>query len=322
MQPRILPINSFPLSPNDSLEKLIHEQLVARCENVEHSDSSHSDSSHSDSSHSDSSHSSFSQSSFSQSENSICNDDNQFLPLGFPRSAVHEFFLRESFSDNSRGSSDTHKPYLPLAFIIAGIWASFKRTDPSTPRRKINIWIGKNIWPSPYALPDEMRSAAYFLNPTSNEKRNDRTNFDKQTLWAIDAALKSPAVGAIVVYQERVPFVLSQRFALAARTGATIGIIIRPYKALELPSAAPFRWEVAPAPSPNSDRRRWEVTLHKAKHSFLSSDRWLGRNKWVVEYKDETFSMRIPSELVDRGSEELSQRLSADRESAVLKAAS
>jgi hypothetical protein len=315
MQPRILPVNSFPLSPTDSLEKLIHEQLVARCENVEQRNSSQSN---------------FSQSSFSQSgsfqgENSICNDDNQFLPLGFPRSAVHEFFLHQSFSADtgiSTRGSGAPAPYLPIAFIIAGIWASLKRTDPSTPRRNINIWIGKNIWPSPYALPDEMRSAAYFLDPTSNEKRNDRTNFDKQTLWAIDAALKSPAVGAIVVYQERVPFVLSQRFALAARTGATIGIIIRPYKALKLPSAAPFRWEVAPAPSPNSDQRRWEVTLHKAKHSFLSSDRWLGRNKWVVEYKDETFSMRIPSELVDRGSEELSQRLSADRESAVLKAAS
>jgi len=195
---------------------------------------------------------------------------NQFLPDGLPAAAVHEFFLAEVGGVR----------YLPQAFIISGIARALTA-------RKITVWIGRDNWPTPYALPDDLRAHAYFLNPQS----------EKQYLWALDAALRSPAVRAVITHHERLPFTLSQRFALTARSSGVIGIFTRPARLLGTPSAAPFRWQVSPVVHvPES--RSWQVTLLKAKQSLPQN------NTWIVNYEDETFSLRISPALVNRSSEE------------------
>lgn len=212
-------------------------------------------------------------------------NEDVFLPNGLPRAAVHEVFLSESET----------VPYLPSAFIIAGIYKAINSQANPAARRKFTLWIGRDRWPTPYAIPEELRADAYFLDP----------NTDKKLFWTLDAALRCPAVGAVVTHCERMPFTLSQRFALAARSSGVIGIITRPHKALQTPSASPFRWEVAPYPSANRESPSWLITLHKAKQSLPQN------NKWIVDYEDETFSLRIPPVLVSRSSEEFTQERAA-----------
>ncbi len=213
-----------------------------------------------------------------------------FLPNGLPRAAVHEVFLSESETI----------PYLPSAFIIAGIYKAINSPANSATRRKITIWIGRDSWPTPYALPEELRADAYFLDPNAVDPSTG-----KKLLWTLDAALRCPAVGAVVTHCARLPFTLSQRFALAARSSGVIGIITRPYQALQIPSASPFRWEIAPYAAALREHPSWLVTLHKAKHSLPQN------NKWIVDYEDETFSLRVSPVLVSGSSEESARERAA-----------
>lgn len=211
--------------------------------------------------------------------------EERFLPDGLPHSALHEVFLSEIEST----------PYVPASFIIAGITrALHANTSSHTTPKKITVWIGRDRWPTPYALPEDLRAHAYFLQPRT----------EKQFLWALDAALRSPAVGAVVTHYDRLPFTLSQRFALATRTSGAIGIFTRPQHALTAPSAAPFRWQITPLPVASDELAppvRWKVTLLKAKQALPQN------NTWIVDYEDETFSLRVPSTMVRGSSEALTE---------------
>ncbi len=72
---------------------------------------------------------------------------------------------------------------------------------------------------------------------------------DAQVLWAMEEALRSTAVTAVVGEVERLDLFRSRRLHLAAETGGGVGLLLRPAATLLEPSAAVTRWRVRPAPS-------------------------------------------------------------------------
>lgn len=72
-----------------------------------------------------------------------------------------------------------------------------------------------------------------------------RPSRDEDEIWAIDQALRSPAVTAVVAWPERVAATTMRRWQLAARSGGAVGLLVRPPRARREPSWAEARLNVA-----------------------------------------------------------------------------
>jgi len=86
-------------------------------------------------------------------------------------------------------------------------------------------------------------------------------------IWALDQALRCAGVGAVVNWQDRLDALTFRRLQLAAATGGTLGLLIRPESARREPSWAEVRWLVQPLPTAEGAhaRRRLRVELLRAR---------------------------------------------------------
>jgi len=146
------------------------------------------------------------------------------------------------------------------------------------------LWIGPAVWPHARTLlaaaagsPRLLRRSV-FLNPPDDASR----------LWAIDLAIRSPAVVAVIADGARLDMRATRRLQLAARTrcarfdedAATpvsassltppsepgaLCLLARPPTELKTPSAATTRWVVSPTPSNDARRPRWTIELVRCK---------------------------------------------------------
>lgn len=71
-----------------------------------------------------------------------------------------------------------------------------------------------------------------------------RPSRDEDEIWAIDQALRSPGVTAVVAWPERVTATTMRRWQLAARSGGAVGLLVRPPRARREPSWAEARLNV------------------------------------------------------------------------------
>jgi protein ImuA len=69
-------------------------------------------------------------------------------------------------------------------------------------------------------------------------------------LWATDQALRSPGVGAVLLACGALGSRDFRRLQLAAETGGSLGLLIRPARLRGQPSWAQVQWEVSPSPAP------------------------------------------------------------------------
>lgn len=112
----------------------------------------------------------------------------------------------------------------------------------------------------------------------------------RDRIWAWDQALRSPAVGAVWGYMERIPSRDFRRWQLAAEQGGTLGMVVRSAKWLPHPSWADLGFLVRPVPptarAPESTagasentadrlpgkgrewRRAWRVTLVRSRGGY------------------------------------------------------
>lgn len=101
------------------------------------------------------------------------------------------------------------------------------------------------------------------------------------SLWAAEEALRSGAVGAVVLEPaERGPLGLtaSRRLHLAAGRGGALGLVLpgpTEAEAALAPGAVATRWRVTPGPSTPSGRPRWCLTLTRRREG--------GEGTWTVE---------------------------------------
>jgi protein ImuA len=92
-----------------------------------------------------------------------------------------------------------------------------------------------------------------------------RPQHDRDETWAIDQALRSGGASAVLAWPEKLDDHLFRRLQLAAEAGGTLGLFLRPLRALAEPSWAEVRFLVDPQPSAPSSNgaatRRTKVSL-------------------------------------------------------------
>lgn len=92
-------------------------------------------------------------------------------------------------------------------------------------------------------------------------------------LWAAEQALRTRGVGAVVCEVDRLSSASFRRLQLAAETGGSLGILLRPERVRHQPSWAEYRLLVRPLPMagpPNVShpRRRLLIELLRARRGF------------------------------------------------------
>ncbi len=105
-------------------------------------------------------------------------------------------------------------------------------------------------------------------------------------LWAFEEALRTPAVAAAVAEIDDVDLTQSRRLQLAAETGGSTALLLRPPGEFARPSAARTRWHVAALPSAADDggrSRRWRVNLARAQGGMA--------NEWCIEHRDDGWAL-------------------------------
>lgn len=92
-----------------------------------------------------------------------------------------------------------------------------------------------------------------------------RPDKSAEALWTLEQSLRTPGVGVVVCPWPRLSSRTFRRLQLAAETGGSLGILLRPARARAEPSFAEVRWGVQALPSAESGVRRWRVELVRAR---------------------------------------------------------
>ena len=117
----------------------------------------------------------------------------------------------------------------------------------------------------------------------------------KETLWAIEEAVRSAAPAAVVGVIDTLDLKLSQRLHLAATDAGLPVFLLRPAQTLES-SAAATRWRVGTAKAARDrfglvTRPRWHLQLERCRN---------GRpGEWVVEYDHVAHRFSLAAALAD-----------------------
>jgi hypothetical protein len=240
----------------------------------------------------------------------------------------------ENFSPFEKGGlafGHTHEWFgtIPPLSLFSTLIRNGVTTDETKKlQEKYIIWIGKSMWPSPYVL---VRSS-YFPErcPGKDLSREENAHFlftnslfihptnEKELLWTVEAALRSPVVAAVVAEMKtsllfRNGLSISRRLALAAREGRTLGLFYFSRNLSEeresiqsIPTCAATRWIFSPASessSPQDFLPQWNLTLLKAKGKQPAT------YEWRVAYgNNEALPLSLSSSLVDQSRSQVSSR--------------
>ena len=213
-------------------------------------------------------------------------------PGGLSRGAVHEWVgLIEPASDDAMVGERCRRTddWLPPLTMLMHLAAGALRADRVSGRHCV-LWIGPRCWVYPPALVNRHHSTllarSIFISPVTVPER----------MWAIDVALRSRGVSAVIADATGVRMPESRRFQLAAGAGGTLGLLVRPPREARELSAARTRWLVTPAPSPTTEPR-WTVELLRCKGVRPAPE---GARRWVVRQDHETGDVRLVPDAPDR----------------------
>ena len=115
---------------------------------------------------------------------------------------------------------------------------------------------------------------------------------EAETTWALDQALRCPAVAAAVAWPERLDDRTFRRLQLASEEGGTLGLLVRPQAARAEPSWADVRLGVEPLPASAAAARRLRIQVLRCRGSAAGGS-------VEVEIDDETRPVHLASPLVD-----------------------
>jgi protein ImuA len=130
----------------------------------------------------------------------------------------------------------------------------------------------------------------------------------RETLWAMEEALRSGAPAAVAGVIDKLDLKTSQRLQLAATDAGLPLFLLRPAEILES-SAAATRWRVGTAPATRDrfgliTRSRWRLLLERCRNGRAG--------EWMVEYDHVAHRFSLAAALADpaypRGAGEKSVR--------------
>jgi hypothetical protein len=117
----------------------------------------------------------------------------------------------------------------------------------------------------------------------------------KDTLWAMEEAVRSRAPAAVAGVIDQLDLKTSQRLHLAATDCGLPLFLLRPAEILEA-SAAATRWRVGPAPAA---RDRFGLITHARWHLTLERCRNGRAREWMVEYDHVAHRFSLAATLAD-----------------------
>ncbi len=130
------------------------------------------------------------------------------------------------------------------------------------------IWIGSAVWPYGASLPAAVIGDSVMVQTQSMADR----------VWAIDLALRSKAVTAVIADGSGLTLPATRRLQLAAEAGRALALLARPSHEMKQRSAAAYRWLVRHGRSAGEggeggqfsrDRPCWSVELLRGKEGRL-----------------------------------------------------
>ncbi|MFG0330626.1 MAG: ImuA family protein [Phycisphaerales bacterium] len=256
---------------------------------------------------------------------------------GLALGAIHEWIadwfgvLPDEFSDETdtrkssgRFRSRERRWFPPLAILTHFAW---RLLEPGAIRAGESIendmdatdgwivWIGArvrpSVWPlartrdeaSPVSPESELLRRSIFLEPPDEASR----------VWAIDLALRCPAVRGVIADGSGLDAAATRRLQLAAEAGRSLGLLARPPTESREISTATTRWVVRPASpadwsSASIEAPRapgWTVELRRSRGIPLSTG---APRRWIVQGAPHgerhgvstTNLVAVPAHLVDR----------------------
>lgn len=182
---------------------------------------------------------------------------NAFPNHSFPLGAVHEFI--------------TAAPHevAPTCGFISGLLSTILGDN------GVAIWVSTSRTLFPPSL------KTFGLDP-------DRIIFldlakEKDVLWAMEEALKCPAVAAVVGEMDNISFTASRRLQLAVEQSSVTGFIIRRNCRVPNTTACVSRWKISSLPSDSIDELpgvgfpKWKVELLRMRNGKAGS--------WNIQWK-------------------------------------
>ena len=260
------------------------------------------------------------------------------LPQGLQRGALHEWLGVAEVSPREKGRGAPWTP--PLCLLVHLAWQALAypplpatcgvRGQVLTPLREneggVVVWIGRYCWPHPRVM---VRREAGFNGAREAEGRMllRRSLFADPSgtaarLWAVDLALRSPAVAAVVTDGRGFDMAATRRLQLAAESRRGMALLARPRDELSCLSVAATRWVVAWA-GPSAQERKsirekaasWpeDSDVNGDMPSWLFRPRWIltlqrcrsqrtavhTEHQWMLEWKRGQLVVVVSSELVD-----------------------
>lgn len=187
----------------------------------------------------------------------------------FPIAAVHEFLTESQETAAASGG------------FIAGLAGHLMQKGGAC------IWISSNRLLNPSAL------IHYGIQPDQVIFIDVRNQ--KQVLWAIEEALTSEGLAAVIGEVKEIDFTASRRLQLAVEKSRTTGFLLRDRPRNLNANACAARWRIRPLPSiaaddlPGVGFTRWSVELLRVKNGQPGNweMEWIaGRFQPVLPQKD------------------------------------
>ncbi len=200
-------------------------------------------------------------------------DIDSTLGGGVAAGALHEWF-----GDGDECSRNA--PWFPPMAVLAHV--AHRAT---LGERQSTIWVGRRCWAYVPALIGADESKRPFVE---RSMLIDATTVDERA-WAIDLALRCPAIAAVIADGTGLKLAITRRLQLAAASGGAACLLLRPPWELSELSAAKTRWRVRAECSENTEPR-WTVELLRCKG--VRPMRREGA-RWVVRLDDETGNVSL-----------------------------
>lgn len=151
------------------------------------------------------------------------------------------------------------------------------------------VWIGERCRPFGAGLARRfdalLRNSVFVHVP----RRTDR-------LWAIDIALRCPGVDAVIADASGLTMPESRRLQLAAESGRTLGLLLRPPQDLACLSVARTRWRLTPLATDTRDPH-WTLQLLRCK-GLRPTDK--DARRWIVRQSHATSDVHLVPEASGR----------------------
>ena len=194
-------------------------------------------------------------------------------PWRIARGYIHEWLS----DDGAEGNASARPPAMeqtvaPLCLLVDTAWAAIGTTDEDAESHAggssggMVVWIGRRVWPHPRVMARGWHGDVALMARSLLVA----ARAPGERLWAIELALRCPAVALVIADGEGLSPVATRRLQLAAEAAEGLVLLARPWCERTVRSAAATRWRVQPQPT-DAPAPCWAVTLWRARPGGLLS---------------------------------------------------